>query len=96
MMQPTRCQLLGIPLSGNAQLNMQMQMQAMQMAPANENGGPQQAPEGSGDAAVRAAAQQGGAPQSSDPAQAAGVRQPSMPEAAQPPGGQAQNPGEAA
>lgn len=96
MMQPTRCQLLGIPMSGNAQMQMQMQMQAMQMAPANENGDPTAAAEGSGDAAVRAAAQQGGAPQSSDPAQAAGVRQPSMPEPAQPPGGQAQNPGEAA
>lgn len=89
---PTRCAWMGIPVSPNAQMQMQMQ-------PANTNAGAAQqpAPEGAmgGDPAqAMQHAGAGGSP--SDPALAAGVQQPQPAQPAQPPGGQPQNQGEAA
>lgn len=93
MLSPNRCQWLGIPISPNNQMAMQ---QAMQQPPANDQGGEQKPPQGQQQEPAQATIRSGGAPQTSDPAQAAGVRQPSQPQPAQAPGGPAQNPGEAA
>lgn len=95
-MTPTIAEWLGIPPPPQYRM-----MMGPGGAPANTNAQPGAAPEGSmasGQATpAGAAAQAGGAGMTpSDPAAAAGVNQPSQPQPAQPPGGQAQNPGQAA